>query len=294
MIPATSPEFLNRALNDFNFRADLAEHGLKQANEFSWAETARRAWDAISASAAEEVNSPPQTHKIAPGLKPRLAFVSPLPPERSGIADYAVELLPELSRYYDIDVVVDQNSVEDPWTQANCRIRSWRWFDENAYLYDRICYQFGNSQFHLHMLELLRKHPGVVDLHDFYLSGLFFELEHRQGPDGLFLRELYLAHGYSAALWDAKGGDRGATMWRYPINNVVIQNASALIVHSKHALCLLDQSQSQRTEHKWSVIPHPARAFLATDRASARARLGIEPEFVHRGRVWHRCANETE
>src|SRR5262249_48704674 len=38
--------------------------------------------------------------------RPRLAFVSPLPPDRTGIADYNAELLPALSAYYDIDAIV--------------------------------------------------------------------------------------------------------------------------------------------------------------------------------------------
>jgi len=40
------------------------------------------------------------------------AFVSPVPPAQSGIADYCGELLPELARYYDIDLIVHQESVE--------------------------------------------------------------------------------------------------------------------------------------------------------------------------------------
>ena len=42
------------------------------------------------------------------GYRPRLAFISPLPPEKTGIADYSAELLPELARYYDIELVTDQ------------------------------------------------------------------------------------------------------------------------------------------------------------------------------------------
>ena len=51
-----------------------------------------------------------------PPRRPRLAYVSPLPPERSGIADYSAELLPELARYYEIEVVLAQDRVSDPWS----------------------------------------------------------------------------------------------------------------------------------------------------------------------------------
>ena len=43
---------------------------------------------------------------VMPARKPRLAYVSPLPPERSGISFYSAELLPALSKHYDIDIVV--------------------------------------------------------------------------------------------------------------------------------------------------------------------------------------------
>jgi hypothetical protein len=37
---------------------------------------------------------------------------------------------------------------------------------------DHIVYQFGNSPFHSHMIALLQRHPGVVVLHDFFLSSM--------------------------------------------------------------------------------------------------------------------------
>ena len=33
----------------------------------------------------------------------RVAYLSPLPPQRSGIADYSAELLPELARHLEIE-----------------------------------------------------------------------------------------------------------------------------------------------------------------------------------------------
>ena len=53
---------------------------------------------ALDATAAEQL--PP-----APAARPRLAYVSPLPPEKSGIADYSAELVPELARFYDIEQI---------------------------------------------------------------------------------------------------------------------------------------------------------------------------------------------
>ena len=86
----------------------------------------------------------------------RLAYVSPLPPERTGIADYSAELLPELAHYYDIDVIVDQEQVSDLWVLANCAIRSVDWFRANACEFDRVLYHFGNSYYHEYMVRFAK------------------------------------------------------------------------------------------------------------------------------------------
>ena len=87
--------------------------------------------------------------------RPRLAYVSPLPPEQSGIADYSAELLPQLARYYEIEVIVRQDEISDSWVSANCPIRHINWFRSNARNFDRVLYHFGNSPFHSHMFDLL-------------------------------------------------------------------------------------------------------------------------------------------
>ena len=51
-------------------------------------------------------NHKPSQHKQAD--KPSLAFFSPIPPAKTGIAGYSSELLPHLSNYYKITLVVNQ------------------------------------------------------------------------------------------------------------------------------------------------------------------------------------------
>ena len=48
------------------------------------------------------------------GRRPRLAFVSPLPPQPTGIADYSAELVPALARHYDITLVSEEPVGGDP------------------------------------------------------------------------------------------------------------------------------------------------------------------------------------
>lgn len=142
-----------QAIDDEAFRTALIAHGIKQAKLFTWDHSAQTAINAFERYLAERKPAAP----VAKGLhRKRLAFVSPMPPERTGIAGYSAELLPELYKHYDIDLVVNQNSMTDEWALKNCAIRDPQWLLDNAGTVDRVIYQMGNSTFHLHMLELMR------------------------------------------------------------------------------------------------------------------------------------------
>lgn len=269
---------MHRLLTDDAWRAELRQHGLQQSQRFSWDESARRAIGAFEALHARRAASPAAT--AAPARKPRLAFVSPLPPERSGIADYSAELLPALSRHYDIDVVVQQPAISDAWINGCCAVRSPAWFLAHAHLYERVLYHFGNSAFHEYMFELLRRVPGVVVLHDFFLSGI---QSHREGlgfAAHALTRELMEGHGYAAVARRYAGTDLTSVVYDYPCSFSVIRQAAGVIVHSPHSQVLARQWYGDGTARGWAQIPllrQPAAA-RPERRAAARQRLGIAPD----------------
>ncbi|MCL4433929.1 MAG: glycosyltransferase family 4 protein, partial [Actinobacteria bacterium] len=83
--------------------------------------------------------------------KPSLAFISPLPPDQTGIASYSVELVPALAEYYDIEVVTGHGAGSITGGGAHgTTIRTPQWFERNADRYDRVLYQMGNSPFHIY------------------------------------------------------------------------------------------------------------------------------------------------
>ncbi|GHU45345.1 hypothetical protein AGMMS50289_16370 [Betaproteobacteria bacterium] len=218
-----------------------------------------------------------------PQKRPRLAYISPLPPEESGISDYSAELLPVLSRWYEIDVIVHQKevreeakkTVSDPWIRANCPVRSLEWFRGHAEEFNRVLYHFGNSHFHAHMFDLLDEIPGVVVLHDFFISGIQScrEILGRGAPH-TWMRALYHSHGYPALC--ANHQNQKAAIWKYPANLPVLQAALGVIVHSEYA-----RHQAARwyePAERWAVLPHLRVAVQNVDRASARQTLGIAPE----------------
>ena len=214
--------------------------------------------------------------------RPRLAFVSPLPPERSGISDYSAELLPELARHYDIEVVVAQDEVTTPWIKANCPIRTVNWFRLHADGFDRVLYHFGNSPFHLHMFSLLESVPGVVVLHDFFLSDIIAYKElHGAIPD-CWTKALYAGHGYAAVQQRFHTANLGDLTSAYPCNLAVLRNAQGVIVHSANSLRLAQYWYGEKLSGEWAVIPHlRVPAAIAQNRKEARTALGLdEADFM--------------
>ena len=78
----------------------------------------------------------------------KVAYYSPQPPERSGIADYSALLLPALAKRIDVDVV----------RRGSRRVRR---------RVDVSLYHVGNDPAaHGWIVEALRRRPGIVVLHE--------------------------------------------------------------------------------------------------------------------------------
>ena len=253
---------------------DLRAHGLRQAKLFSWDASAKTALAAFEQVHERRRQRGGVAVAVAGARRPRLAYVSPLPPERTGVADQSVELLPELARYYDIDVIVNQPDVKERWVEANFTVRDCDWFDANAGRYDRVLYHFGNSGFHAHMFGLLARHPGVVVLHDFYLSGAAHYLASLDRGADAYATMLYRSHGY-AALRHEQAEGREASYYRYPCNKSVLDHAAGIIVHSRYSQQLAEHWYGAGAAAEWRYIPLLRASPGPLDRAGARAALGL-------------------
>ncbi|MFK3740091.1 glycosyltransferase [Massilia sp. TN1-12] len=233
-------------------------------------------WSALETLRAAAPGATP-----APATKPSLAMVSPLPPEHSGIADYSAELLLELERHYDIDLVLTPGAAPEASLQRFPQ-RDVDHFMRHGASYDRVLYHFGNSNAHKHMFAMLRRHPGTVVLHDFFLSGVLDNMERDGDVPEAFLQALYASHGYTG-LRDHREHGRNATIWQYPCNKDVLDRAAGVIVHSDFSRRLAEQWYGAGSADGWRTIPL-LRGQMAPDadagaaRAAARARLGIGPD----------------
>ena len=83
----------------------------------------------------------------------RIAWFSPLPPERSGIAAYSADLVPRLAEAHAIDCFTESNAGDFLWKRRREP-------------YDLVVYQLGNAPCHDYMWAYLAAFPGLVVLHD--------------------------------------------------------------------------------------------------------------------------------
>jgi glycosyltransferase involved in cell wall biosynthesis len=212
-------------------------------------------------------------------VKPRMAYVSPLPPEQTGIADYSAELLPALAEYYDIIVITAEKGIDT--SRINKRIfaiKSIDWLRDHVSEIDRVLYHVGNSSFHGHMLPLIREIPGTVVLHDFYLGDLMYWLETKAGLDGVWTRALYQDHGYMAL----KSGyqDLHASVKDYPVNFDFLKQAKGIISHSDYSKELSRSWYGESIAKDWNVIPHlRSTAERSVDKKKeAKKQLGFSED----------------
>ena len=241
---------------------------------------------------------PAQDETAAAAARPTLAYLSPLPPARSGIADYSAELLPALAAHYAITLVNLADAPPEPLPGLTLPVIDVATFRSEAGRFDHVLYQLGNSEFHAAQVALLEDIPGVVVLHDFFLGHLHAARDYIFGERGALAAALLEAHGLPALRVLADAGVEEA-LRRYPANAGVLSGATAVIVHSAHArelgaawlgeawlgeagleeAGLEEAGPEEPAAAPWQVIPHlrqlPPRA---PERAAARRALGLDPD----------------
>jgi glycosyltransferase involved in cell wall biosynthesis len=186
----------------------------------------------------------------------KVAYYSPMPPSRSGIADYSALLLPELEKRIDVVLARPGRFRRDP--QADIAL-----------------FHVGNdAEAHGWIVEALRRNgvgarlksgtdpgPAVVVLHDFVLHHLVVGLTFARGDaagylaamereDGLIGRLLAYAvlDNKLPPLWETRPED-------FPLAGEVLDHATSLIVHSRYV-----ERRAREAGFSGPIarIPHPA------------------------------------
>jgi len=293
--PSALAGALASILTDANLARSLREKGPARARLFTWDAVADRVVaaleDVAAGTKARPLPSPAPTRKAQSLVRrsaPRIAFFSPLPPDPSGVADYAASLLGALGERVAIDVFHDARVF--PFTRFQGRgfgCFDYRLFErlDRVRPYRTVVYQMGNSPAHVFIEKALRKRPGVVVLHDLALASFHYERATRYGAGfDDFRRALEESHPDRAdefdrhlALWaDApEAMVRGLVDAGLDMNGGVVAAADTVVVHSRAAAARLGPGAAGKVV----VIPHGADPApnppTPAERAAARARLGL-------------------
>jgi len=271
-----------RVLSDSSLAADLRRYGVERAREFTWERTALLAADAIDEGLERVRDRGVRSAQSGWIPRRRIAVCTPLPPCRSGVADYSARFLPYLARHFDIDLYVDGYAVTDPALHAAFRIFQARDLDRSAHAYDAILYEVGNSEFHSYMLPLLEKHRGIVGLHDAYLSGLLGHLDFATRQDGSFAAAMIAMHGPRARrrLAPARRTPEsiGDAMVTLPGVKRVLDHALGVVSHSPFNRDLARDSHPEAWQAPFRIIPQMVplpRPWVPARRAEARRALSL-------------------
>jgi glycosyltransferase involved in cell wall biosynthesis/SAM-dependent methyltransferase len=186
----------------------------------------------------------------------RVALFSPLPPCRSGIADYSETLVEHLKHRVDLEVFADGDRPFDPSR------------------FDVALYHLGNNPHHGFVYEAALRHPGVVVMHESNLHHLMAALTIHRNDWDAYLRACEYEGGPEALAYARRvralevGPDyEGLRMIRR-----VLESARAVAVHSQY---MVNEMQAAGFDGPIAWIPHGAWIPEA-DRNAWRYRLGID------------------
>ncbi len=274
---------IQQVIENPSFRIQLIAHNEKQVQKFSWDKSALSAINALE-NYYENCKKNEYAVKLQENLehKRKLAYISPIPNAKSGIADYSEQLLVELAKYYDIHLIINQNDISQD-LKSKYTIHNTAWFKENYTLFDRVLYHFGNSEFHQHMFELLPQITGVVVLHDFFLSGICSYLEMMRINPNSWATELYNSYGYLAVKQRYIMDKIHDVIFKYPCNFSVLKNAAGVISHSKYAKNLAYQyygGSNLNNLKTWEIIPLLRFSNLKQDKINIRQSLNADDSFI--------------
>ncbi len=196
----------------------------------------------------------------------KVALFSPMPPERSGIADYSALLLPALRERCEA-VVVRRGARKPPRGTDLC------------------VYHVGNNpDAHGWIVDALRRTPGLVVLHDFVLHhlvagltigrrdghGYLDAMEREGGVVGRLLGHAVLDKRIPP-LWENRPED-------FHLAGEVLDLATSLVVHSRY---VRDRARAAGYDRPVWIVPHPA--FPVPDLAAAD--VAGDPLFATFGNV---------
>lgn len=218
----------------------------------------------------------------------RIGYVSPLPPDASGIADFAEELLPELKKHIEVEVF-SRIPVKSEKLAKGFSLYSVEDLEKSELRdsYDFLVYQSGNNvRFHGAVLEKFKKYPGVLEIHDFAMHHYLAESTYAKGDYDAYVKAMAYCHGRRGEITARKflAGEIIAP-WendglRYNVNKYLVDLATAVITHSDMAKQMIHAVSPEKPIiniplHTADILENPARY-----QKECRKKLGIREDLL--------------
>ena len=280
--PQSIADKIEYSLNNPKWLKKLKERQIRHAENFTWNNSAEKAWTAIENSyvAFRKKHFLPYAHS-----RPRIAWFMPLLPQKSGIDNYNANLIPHLMQNYDIDLVINSDySIKDDYLCANCNILCTDEFEVKhlIHAYDQCVYQLGNSNSYVYMFSFIKKYGGTVIMHEVYLDEIAASLESQNSGNASFLLNAY---SYSPELVKQKelfevNSAEYSHIRTIALLSHILNNADGVLVHSKHASnMLLEMLPTHSCPITVSELGTSLPALLSEhEKIQLRNKLGIEDD----------------
>lgn len=173
--------------------------------------------------------------------KENLLYVSPFPPQKSGISDYSEVLVGALKEYYNITILIENYKLPDSDLYKDIQVLVYKNQEIDFSQYKYVIYNIGNNPFyHSYIYKLCLKHPGLVILHDcvlYYLIAGYYESTNQ------LYSKLYEIGGTEAilvvkqAMQKEKKGilEYKDIASKLPLNKELAESGNKIMVHSEYA-----------------------------------------------------------
>lgn len=212
----------------------------------------------------------------------RVAYVSPLPPARSGIADYSAELVPHLAEHVELELYCDRPRRAEELPRPALSVHPVEALEGRADRCDLVLYHLGNNaEFHSSIYRALLRHPGVVVLHEFMLHHLIQGMTLAVGDVDGYVEEMRYCYGATGERMARRHLDTGLPLdpWRYPLFERVVDRSLALVVHNRSCR---ERVLASRPDATIRVVPHHLSLEELPPEAgeAVRERFGIPPDAL--------------
>jgi len=183
----------------------------------------------------------------------RVACLTPLPPAKSGIANYSAMLLPALGSWAEVTAVTGQAEV----TFDSTPVMTIAEYERRRSEFEVVIYQLGNNLHHELVLREALQHPGIAVLHEFVLHHLIVEMTLARGDKQGYIRAMAASHGEMGRAWAmgrAEGFELELANFLFPASIEVAQRSRRVIVHNAYSRQRLE---SMGVTTPIDVVAHP-------------------------------------